>query len=269
MKRQRSGQVIITTSFLTVLIMMTIAFVAYSAAIFNTKPYFDDYTSVALDFRMSSEALTRHLLANLTAYLRSQGSRLYPNSMLLRNYVNTTTMALINSFMAQYASYAYGKSLSIRVVPAQSYSNITNSLYNGTALRWPGLYNTTTSSTGYSLDSYRYYLDITSDGLTGYQFTSTSLLMIQITSHSKSSNSITVQILAQNEADFEQNLGLLQVWVHTPSGWSDLTYNSTLFSYLNGNYTMTVDYASASLVNQISFSVFNPYGVIVAMNSTV
>ncbi len=265
---ERKAQVIVITSFLTVLIMLSIAFVAYSAAIFNTKPFFDDYTAVGLNFRSASDALTRHLLANLTAWARSQGKALTLN--MIQGYVNSKIVALLNAFTVSFANTVDGKSLSIKIVPPSTYVSPPAALYNGTAINWPGRYPASLSAVGYSLASYRYYLNITSDSLFGYTFSSTALLLVNVTSHSKpDTNTITLKLQANNEADFELNLDLLTVSTHTNAGWTDHTADSNLFSYVNGSYTVTVTVPSSSAVDQVSFSLFNPSSVIVFMNSTV
>ncbi len=270
MRRQRSGQIIITTSFLTVLVMMTIAFVAYSAAIFNSKPYFDDYTAVSLNFRSSSEALTRHILANLTAYIRSQGTQL--TTPQLKNYVNTVIVPLMNAYQTQFGTYAYSKSMSIGIVPPATFTSPAATLFNGTAVSWPGIYPATNSPLpkAYSIATYRYYLNITSDSLSGYSFTSTAMLSVNVTGTAKpDANTITISLQARNEADFELDLNLVSLKVHnTSTGWSDQTSNSGLFSYVNGTYSLTINVPSTN-VDQVSFAVFDSRSVLVFMNSTV
>lgn len=251
--------------------MLTIAFVAYSAAIFNTEPFFEDYASVALNFRASADALTRHIMANITAYAKSQGSKL--TLTLLHNYVNSKIVPLLSSFMSQFTNSTPGKALSIKIVAAPSYSHPPTTLFNGTAVTWPGFDAAVASGgIGYSLSSFTYYLNITSVSLIGYTFSSTALLLVNVTSTKQDTTqgSITLQLQGKNEAGFELNLNLLSVLVHSSSvGWKDYTANSTLFSYVNGNYTLTVNVPPSGSFDQVSFSVFDPRSVLVFMNSTV
>jgi hypothetical protein len=271
-RKPRSAQIIITTSFLTVLVMLTIAFVAYSAAIFNTEPFFEDYASIAQNFRASSDALTRHILANITAYAKSQGNKL--TLTLLDNYINSKIVPLLNLYASQFANSAPGKALSIKITPAANYALPSTTLFNGSALSWPGFSPSGVSNGGiaYSLSSFRYYLNITSVSLTGYTFTSTALLMINATktTYNQASGTIQVQLLGFNEGDFELNLNLLTASVYSSStGWKDYAFNSTLFSFVNGNYTLTINAPPTATYTQISFSVFDPRSVVVFMNSTI
>lgn len=275
MRRQRnprSAQIIITTSFLTVLVMLTIAFVAYSAAIFNTEPFFEDYASIAQNFRASSDALTRHILANITAYAKAQGNKL--TLTLLHNYINSKILPLLNSFTSQFGNSAPGKALSIKIVAAPNYAQPSTTLFNGTGLTWPGFSPSTVSNGGvaYSLSSFRYYLNITSVSLAGYTFTSSALLLVNVTktTYNSASGTIQLQLQANNEADFELNLNLLSASAYSSTtGWKDYTTNSTLFSYVNGNYTLTINVPTTATFTQVSFSVFDPRSIVVFMNSTI
>lgn len=270
-RNPRSAQIIITTSFLTVLVMLTIAFVAYSAAIFNTEPFFEDYASVAQNFRAAADALTRHILANITAYAHSQGNKL--TLTLLHNYVNSKIVPILNSFMSQFANSTPGKALSIKLVAAPNYLHPSSTLFNGTGLTWPGFSPSGVGNggIGFSLSSFRYYLNITSVALTGYTFTSSALLLVNVTktTNDASTGTITLQVQGINEAAFELNLNLLSVWAHRSSGWQDYTVNSSLFNSVNGNYTLTVKVPASVTFDQVSFSVFDPRSVVVFLNSTV
>ncbi len=270
-RKPRSAQIIITTSFLTVLVMLTIAFVAYSAAIFNTEPFFEDYASIAQNFRASADALSRHILANITAYAKSQGNKL--TLTLLHNYINSKIVPLLNAFQSQFANSAPSQAISIKITPATNSIHPPTSLYNGTAINWPGFNSTVgNGGIGYSLSRFTYYLNITSVSLTGYSFSSTALLLVNVTStrYDTVSGTISLQVQGINEADFELNLNLLSAYAYsTTTGWKDYTANSTFFSYVNGNYTLTINVPTTATFTQVSFSVFDPRSVVVFMNSTI
>lgn len=271
----KRAQVILSASFLTILIMLTIAFVAYTTAIFNVNQYFDDYVVIGLNYRAAGEALSRDLLVNFTAYCYSKGYSPTPDLTCggLEGGNYTVWSSLFNeTFPNSFSSSAKGKLLAFDITPLASSSTFNTTLTNGLNVTWPGYFPHSIPSRpylAYSVSAYGFYMDAPSEEFTGLKFQAAAFLAINITSVTVESEKLSVTFYSWSSEGVSTSLTLLRFLTSNSGNWTDVSGSTKLLNFANGTFTAEYNDPSVASVTDTSFFLANPARIVVGANSTV
>ncbi len=171
------GQFVIIATLMIAIMIVSIGVLMHKTVTYYKHEPWEEYLTILDNIELSSRRLVEISLAN---YTQNQ------NSTVLRSNLQKWSRDLPKIFPG------YGVSLNYSLP-----NNIHNAL--GTSINYSlGLNITWQKSTAYSIANATFTLNITAIGLTGYKYTTTTLLNLTIISINTEENKITLTVKKEN-----------------------------------------------------------------------